>query len=81
VLNARSLRRIERSIGEPVLRGWGHGGYVMGFVTPDHRHGWWDKKTGEFNWVRDDEVVHYTSCDLNWPGFDGRPPRVWPTEP
>ena len=66
-LNARSVRRIERSIGEPVLRGWGHGGYVMGFVTPDHRHGWWDKKTGEVEWAGHDQVIHYTSCWTTWP--------------
>jgi hypothetical protein len=64
-LSARSVRRIERSIGEPVLRGWGHGGYVMGFVTPDHRHGWWDKKTGEVEWSAN--PMHYSSCWTTWP--------------
>jgi hypothetical protein len=62
MLGAKALRRIERAVGEPVLRGWSHGGYVMGFVTPDHRHGWWDKKTGKWGMIPDAEVTHYTSC-------------------
>ena len=61
-LGAKRLRQIERLIGEPVLRGWSHGGYTLGFVTPDHRHGWWDKKTDEWGWHDNTGLIHYTSC-------------------
>ena len=72
-LSAKSIRRIERSTPQAIRRAWGHGGYEMGFVTPDHRHGWWDKKTG--NWYWDDNPIHYTSCrEL----FDGGPGVVPP---
>lgn len=66
-LGPKALRRIERTIGEPVLRGWSHGGYTFGFVTPDHRHGWWSKATGEFGWFEPDDDIHYTSCREQWP--------------
>lgn len=59
-LGPKSLRRIERAVGEPVRRGWSHGGYVFGFVTPDHRHGWWSKRDGSWGW--NDDPIHYTSC-------------------
>ena len=67
VLNARSTRRIARSTGLNIVHAWGHGGYVMGFVTADHRHGSWDKKTG--NWQYDTgRIWHYGSCDELFPG-------------
>lgn len=63
-LGAKATRRIEHAIGEPVLRAWSHGGYTMDFVTPDHRHGWWNKTTGEFGWT--ENPMHYTSCAETW---------------
>lgn len=68
-LGARKLRKIEATIGEPVLRGWSHGGYWLGFVTPDHRHGWWNVKSHEVEWVAADapSYTHYTSCLDTWP--------------
>jgi hypothetical protein len=66
-LNDRSRRRIERSTGLEIVRAWAHGGYVFNFVTPEHRHGWWDKKTGEWGW--DDDPVHYSSCTELFPGY------------
>ena len=60
VLNDRSTRRIARSTGLNIARAWSNGGYTMGFVTADHQHGWWDKKTGEWEW--DSEPMHYSSC-------------------
>ena len=60
ILSPRSTRRISESTGQEVVRAWSHGGYTMAFVTADHRHGWWDKKTGEWGW--DDDPVHYSSC-------------------
>lgn len=61
VLNDRSTRRIARSTGLDIVRAWSHGGYTMAFVTADHRHGSWDKKTGEWEWETD-RTWHYTSC-------------------
>jgi hypothetical protein len=61
-LSPKSTRRIATSIGEPVLRAWGHGGYTMDFVTPDHRHGWWEKKTGEFGFYSPENTIHYDTC-------------------
>lgn len=59
-LSAKSRRRIERSTGLDIVRAWAHGGYVFNFVTADHRHGAWDKRTGE--WQFNDDAMHYTSC-------------------
>ncbi|USH45322.1 hypothetical protein SEA_RUTHIEJR_44 [Mycobacterium phage Ruthiejr] len=59
-LSDRSRRRIERSTGLAIVRAWAHGGYVFDFVTVDHRHGSWDKRTGE--WQLDDDPTHYSSC-------------------
>jgi hypothetical protein len=66
-LSPRSTRRIARSTGLEVLRAWSHGGYTMDFVTVDHRHGWWDKKTGEWGWSTGVELEHYTSCHELFP--------------
>lgn len=69
-LNARSTRRLGRITGlDNIIRGWGHGGYVHGFVTSDHRHGWADIRTGE--WGYDEDPFHYTSCSEMFPGFSG----------
>ncbi|APD19175.1 hypothetical protein SEA_MITTI_43 [Mycobacterium phage Mitti] len=59
-LSDRSRRRIERSTGLAIVRAWAHGGYVFDFVTVDHQHGSWDKRTGE--WQLDDDPTHYSSC-------------------
>lgn len=65
ILNDRSIRRITRSTGLDIALAWGHGSHVMAFVTTDHRHGWWDKKTGEWWW--DEDPIHYTSCRSLFP--------------
>lgn len=67
-LSDRSRRRIERSTGLAIRRAWAHGGYAFAFVTNDHRHGVWDKKTGEWQW--DDDPLHYTSCREMFPEDD-----------
>lgn len=64
-LNPRSVRRIAASTGLPVLRGWSHGGYWLPFVTTDHRHGRWHRRTHELAW--EDHPMHYTSCAETWP--------------
>jgi hypothetical protein len=66
VLSPRSTRRIARSTGLDIVRAWSHGGYVMPFVTADHRHGTWDKKTSEWEWETD-STWHYTSCGELFP--------------
>lgn len=65
-LSAKSCRRIARGTGQEVLRAWSHGGYVFNFVTPDHRHGWYDKKSGDWGWSTG-KILHYTSCSETWP--------------
>jgi hypothetical protein len=67
VLSPRSTRRIARSTGLNIIRAWSHGGYVMGFVTSDHKHGRWDKKTGDWEWEREGEFLHYSSCRTLFP--------------
>ncbi len=67
ILSTRSTRRIANSTGLEIVRAWGHGDYQMRFVTPDHRHGWWDKKTGQWGWTED--PIHYT---FRMRGWDGR---------
>ncbi|HZB28944.1 MAG TPA: hypothetical protein VE465_02140 [Streptosporangiaceae bacterium] len=76
VLSARSTRRIARSTGLDILRAWSNGGYTMAFVTADHRHGWWDKKTGDWELYTGD-VMHYSSCDALFPRHPfERPPMA-----
>jgi hypothetical protein len=65
-LSERSIRRIERSTGLSIRRAWSHGGYTFTFVTDDHRHGWWDKKTGLLVWPPGN-VAHYSSCREMFP--------------
>jgi len=68
-LNDKSTRRISRNTGLEVVRAWSHGGYIFDFVVADpehparHRHGWYDKKTGEYA-VRQPNVdqTHYDTC-------------------
>lgn len=49
-LSAKSIRRIERTIGESVARAWSNGGYWMFFETPDGRRGEWHRRTQEWRW-------------------------------
>ncbi|AII28183.1 hypothetical protein VC74_gp87 [Mycobacterium phage Sparky] len=65
-LSDRSKRRIERSTGLSIVRAWSHGGYIFDFVTDDHRHGAWDKRTGE--WTFHTDPTHYSSCADLFPG-------------
>lgn len=65
-IGPKKIRAIERTIGEPVLRGWSHGGYWLGFVTPDHRHGMWNTVSHKVEWGYGD-IGHYTSCRETWP--------------
>ena len=65
-LNAKSCRRIERATGQPVEFACANGGYVMEFVTPDHRHGVYDKRTGQWRWLSEETTFHFTNGCAPW---------------
>lgn len=73
-LSRRSVRRIERATGLDIAFAVGHGGYIHAVVTVDHRHGWFDLKTGE--WGMEPVRYHYTSCRLLFPDDFQRSPGV-----
>lgn len=81
-LNPKSTRRIARSTGLDVVRAWGHGGYVMSFVTADHKHGAWDKKTGRWELEDDDhgQVMHFSTCRELFPDWVPPRPPHWPAD-
>jgi hypothetical protein len=61
-LSPASTRKIARATGLPVIRAWGHGGYVHDFVTQGHLHGWYSLKTGAWGLTGPDQVMHYDTC-------------------
>lgn len=65
-LSRRSIKRIATSTGLDIVMAWSHGGYEMAFVTADHRHGTWDKKTGGVQFAT--SPVHYSSCATHFEG-------------
>lgn len=74
-LGLKLTRRIAREVGEPIKRAVGHGGYEFEFVTFEHEHGWWNKKSGL--WVLEGPEgndgrgpMHWMSCRWN---FNGEP--------
>ena len=62
LLGSKMLRRISRTVGDDVVRGWSHGGYWLGFVTAGHRHGNYHTSTGEWEWDDDPSSCCYSSC-------------------
>lgn len=60
-LSERNTRKIAKATGLPVIRAWGHGGYVHDFVTEGHLHGWYALKTGEWG-IQTGRVMHYNTC-------------------
>lgn len=56
------IRRCERDVGAYVLRVNGWGSNVFAFVTDDHRHGRWDRRTGDVAW--DSNPMHWWSCSV-----------------
>lgn len=49
-LSADKLARIARATGQPVLAGWVHDGpawRMWEWVATGHRHGWYNRVTGE----------------------------------
>lgn len=66
-LNDKSTRRISRATGYTVIRAWSHGGYTFDFViaainADGHRHGWYDKKTGDWGLYDSEGLSHYNTC-------------------
>ncbi len=72
LLGEKARRRVERQVGEPVVRAWSHGSYTFDFVTAQHRHGVVNKVSGQVQWLPPLRVgAHYTSCrDLFPRDFD-----------
>lgn len=67
-LGGKLCRRIAADVGEPIKRAVGSGGYEFGFVTFDHRHGFWSKRTGEVCWHPDPRPRWcWSSCRFNFP--------------
>ena len=73
-LSEKSTRRLSRATGLEVVRAWAHGGYTFDFVVaaddvPEgHRHGWFDKKTGD--WELEEpgsRDIHYNTCREMFP--------------
>lgn len=61
-LSAKKTRKIADATGLPVIRAWGHGGYVHDFVTAGHLHGCYSLKTGEWRIYTGPRVLHYDTC-------------------
>lgn len=64
-LGEKSITRLERAIGVDILRAWPQGRHLLAFVATAHRHGWFDKTTGEWGWQ--DNPRHYLSCTELFP--------------
>jgi hypothetical protein len=70
-LGPKYLRRISRTTGLDVIRAWGWGGYTFGFVTSDHRHGYWHKRDQSWEFADpNDRWQHVASCRELFPGYD-----------
>lgn len=72
-LSDKSTRRISRATGLDIVRAWSHGGYVFDFViaadnAARHRHGWFDKKTGQWELESENlQITHYNTCPELFP--------------
>lgn len=62
----KNLRRVAEGVGEDVVQAAiGSDGVVFVFTTAGHRHGEWNRRTGEVHWLSDDE--HRASCSVHFP--------------
>jgi hypothetical protein len=59
-IGAKLRRRIERETGMQVIHASGNGSNVFQFTTPEHHHGVWSKRTGEWRMLA--ECPRFTSC-------------------
>lgn len=65
-LNAAKRNRISRAVGSPVIMAWTCGNdwreFIVPFRTTEHRHGLWNRRTGEVEWLADIPAYHLSSC-------------------
>lgn len=66
-LNLRNTRRIERDVGLPLHKVYGHGGYVHEFVTAGHLHGAYSLKTRTWAVSPQPWSGHFSSCPREAP--------------
>jgi hypothetical protein len=72
-LSDKTTRRLSRAIGIDVVRAWAHGGYTYDFVVADasdpsgHRHGWYEKKSGDWGLWESQGLSHYNTCKEMFP--------------
>lgn len=76
-MSDKKAKRWAVQLNLPIVRMWAFGGYTHAFVTADHRHGWVDTKTGEWEWdeTGGENAIHFTSCSELFPK---RPEGVTP---
>jgi hypothetical protein len=74
-LGLTKLRRIERATSLTVLCAWAMDNTLHTFVTPDHRHGWYDRITTEWGFVPPEDTSHFAPTCRWLFGGDGTPPR------
>jgi hypothetical protein len=69
VLGPRKTRAVARVTGLPVIRAmvWSHdeSGRMAYFTTADHQHGYFDRRTGE--WELDPDAHHVSYCQTLFP--------------
>ena len=65
-LSDRTVRRVSRNTGLVLAFGAAHGGYTYSLVTVDHRHAWYDLKSGDWGWD-DPPRSHFTTCRQLFP--------------
>jgi len=61
-LGTKKIRKVAAATGLEIVMAWSHGGYNFSFVTSEHKHGWWNCKSGEWKFYEDQERHHYSSC-------------------
>lgn len=72
-LSDKKTRHIAQSTGLDVIQAYGAASYTFPFVTTDHRHGLWDKKTGDWWWEdptndrRQPAGPHFPGCHRRFP--------------
>jgi hypothetical protein len=71
ILGSRKVRKLSADIGMTVLHAWVRSNYLSGrfvrFTTDDHRHGWFDRDTGEIDLDDPGEQVCASSCRTLFP--------------
>lgn len=63
--NSKMIRRAESVTGQDIVRLVVARDNFLWFITRDHRHGWWDRPSG--NWCFDESQGHFSSCNIIFP--------------